>query len=158
MTKKNKGGRPSSYMPEVAEDICKLLMEGESLRSICKRPGMPAIRTVMYWLQRHDDFMQQYARAREIQAELLAEEIIEIADDSSGDVIVDDDGKEQTNHERVARSRLRVDARKWYASKLAPKRYGDRIQHEQKITITDLTDEELDKRIKELNNGQGAEN
>ncbi|AGG31951.1 hypothetical protein MU9_2906 [Morganella morganii subsp. morganii KT] len=102
--------------------------------------------------------MQQYARAREIQAELLAEEIIEIADDSSGDVIVDDDGKEQTNHERVARSRLRVDARKWYASKLAPKRYGDRIQHDQKITITDLTDDEIDKRIKELSNGQGAEN
>ncbi|MCX2589848.1 DNA packaging protein [Proteus penneri] len=153
-----KMGRPTDYMPEVAEDICNLLMLGESLRSICKRPGMPAIRTVMYWLQRNDDFMQQYARAREIQAELLAEEIIEIADDSSGDVIVDDDGKEQTNHERVARSRLRVDARKWYASKLAPKRYGDRIQHEQKITITDLTDEELDKRIKELNNGQGAEN
>ncbi len=119
---------------------------------------MPAIRTVMYWLQRHEDFMQQYARAREIQAELLAEEIIEIADDSSGDVIVDDDGKEQTNHERVARSRLRVDARKWYASKLAPKRYGDRIQHDQKITITDLTDDEIDKRIKELSNGQGAEN
>ncbi|MEQ4988038.1 DNA packaging protein [Proteus sp. fly-1089] len=158
MTKKNKGGRPSSYMPEVAEDICKLLMEGESLRQICKRPSLPAISTVMEWLQKHEEFREQYARAREIQAELLAEEIIEIADDSSGDVIVDDDGKEQTNHERVARSRLRVDARKWYASKLAPKRYGDRIQHEQKITITDLTDDELDKRIKELNNGQGAEN
>lgn len=153
-----KMGRPTDYIPEVAEDICNLLMLGESLRSICKRPGMPAIRTVMYWLQRHEDFMQQYACAREIQAELLAEEIIEIADDSSGDVIVDDDGKEQTNHERVARSRLRVDARKWYASKLAPKRYGDRIQHDQKITITDLTDDEIDKRIKELSNGQGAEN
>ncbi|MRT15312.1 hypothetical protein GJV07_24145 [Enterobacteriaceae bacterium RIT711] len=98
--------------------------------------------------------MQQYARAREVQAEILAEEIIEIADDSSGDVIVDEDGHEQTNHERVARSRLRVDARKWYASKLAPKRYGDRIQHEQKITITDLTDEELDKRLMELTNAQ----
>lgn len=109
----------------------------------------------MYWLQRHEDFMQQYARAREIQAELLAEEVIEIADDSSGDVIVvDDDGNEQTNHERVARSRLRVDARKWYASKLSPKRYGDRIQHDQKITITDLTDEELDKRLMELTNAQ----
>ncbi|HDL7100129.1 TPA: hypothetical protein PXM79_002920 [Yersinia enterocolitica] len=98
--------------------------------------------------------MQQYARARAIQAELLAEEIITIADDSSGDVIVDDDGKEQTNHERVARSRLRVDARKWYASKLAPKRYGDRVQHEQKITITDLTDEELDRRLQELQDAQ----
>ena len=108
----------------------------------------------MYWLQRHADFMQQYARAREIQAELLAEEIIEIADDSAGDVIIDDEGREQTNHERVARSRLRVDARKWYASKLAPKRYGDRVQHDQKITITDLTDEELAKPLMELTNAQ----
>ncbi|MRT15310.1 hypothetical protein GJV07_24135 [Enterobacteriaceae bacterium RIT711] len=100
--------------------------------------------------------MQQYARAREVQAEILAEEIIEIADDSSGDVFVDDDGREQTNHERVARSRLRVDARKWYASKLAPKRYGDRIQHDQKITITDLTDAELEKQIQELAHAQSG--
>lgn len=71
MATETKFGRPTDYMPEVAEDICNLLMLGESLRSICKRPGMPAIRTVMYWLQRHEDFMQQYARAREIQAELL---------------------------------------------------------------------------------------
>ena len=154
MTTEVKNGRPTDYLPEVAEDICNLLMLGESLRSICKRPGMPAIRTVMYWLQRHEDFMQQYARAREVQAELLAEEIIEIADDSSGDVTIDDEGREQTNHERVARSRLRVDARKWYASKLAPKRYGDRVQHEQNITITDLTDDELEKRLKELTHGQ----
>ncbi|MDN5449596.1 MAG: DNA packaging protein [Enterobacterales bacterium] len=154
MATDQKKGRPTDYTQEVAEDICNLLMLGESLRSICKRSDMPAIRTVMYWLQRHEDFMQQYARAREIQAELLAEEVIEIADDSSGDVIVDDEGNEQTNHERVARSRLRVDARKWYASKLSPKRYGDRIQHDQKITITDLTDEELDKRLMELTNAQ----
>lgn len=160
MATESKIGRPTDYLPEVAEDICNLLMLGESLRSVCKRPGMPAIRTLMNWLQRHEDFMQQYARAREIQAELLAEQIIEIADDSSGDVIVDEDGREQTNHERVARSRLRVDARKWYASKLAPKKYGDRIHHEQTIQITDLSDEELDRKLQELTHAQsqpGAE-
>lgn len=63
-TEQKKMGRPTDYLPEVGEDICNLLMLGESLRSICKRPGLPAIRTVMYWLQRHEDFMQQYARAR----------------------------------------------------------------------------------------------
>lgn len=125
--KSTRRGRPSDYLPEVAEDICNLLMDGESLRSICKRPGMPSIRAVMYWLQKHEDFVQQYVRAREVQADLLAEEILEIADDSAGDVVIDDEGREQTNHERVARSRLRVDARKWYASKLAPKKYGDKI-------------------------------
>lgn len=144
MTKKNKGGRPSDYMPEVAEDICKLLMEGESLRSICKRPGMPAISTVMVWLQRYEEFMEQYARAREIQAEILAEDIISLADSAIADGAA------------VAKARLQVDARKWYASKMAPKRYGDRIQHDQKITITDFTDDEIDKRIRELSNGKGA--
>lgn len=100
----------------------------------------------MEWLQRHEEFREQYAHAREVQAELLAEDIINLSD-----AVIEDGAA-------VAKARLQVDARKWYASKLAPKRYGDRIQHEQKITITDLTDEELDKRIKELNNGQGAEN
>lgn len=100
----------------------------------------------MEWLQRHEEFREQYAHAREVQAELLAEDIINLSD-----AVIEDGAA-------VAKARLQVDARKWYASKLAPKRYGDRIQHEQKITITDLTDDELDKRIKELNNGQGAEN
>ncbi|EKL07383.1 hypothetical protein VCHC17A1_3983 [Vibrio cholerae HC-17A1] len=100
----------------------------------------------MEWLQRHEEFREQYAHAREVQAELLAEDIINLSD-----AVIEDGAA-------VAKARLQVDARKWYASKLAPKRYGDRIQHEQKITITDLTDEELDKRIKELSNGQGAEN
>ena len=108
MTKKNKGGRPSSYMPEVAEDICKLLMEGESLRKICKRPSLPAISTVMEWLQRHEEFREQYAHAREVQAELLAEDIINLSD-----AVIEDGAA-------VAKARLQVDARKWYASKLAP--------------------------------------
>lgn len=142
MTKKNKGGRPSDYLPEVAEDICSLLMQGESLRKICARPGMPAISTVMVWLQRYEEFMEQYARAREVQAEILAEDIINLAD-----AAVEEGAA-------VAKARLQVDARKWYASKMAPKRYGDRIQHDQKITITDLTDEELDKRLMELTNAQ----
>ncbi|BET97691.1 terminase small subunit-like protein [Xenorhabdus taiwanensis] len=141
---KNKGGRPTDYLPEVAEDICALLMEGESLRSICKRQGMPSIRAVMYWLQRHEEFMQQYARAREIQAEVLAEDVITIADTAIAE------GAD------VAKARLQVDARKWYASKMAPKRYGDKIQHEQKITFTDMTDSELDKRIKELQHAQSG--
>ena len=160
MAPNKKMGRPSEYLPEVGEDICNLLMSGESLRSICERPGMPNRTTVFRWIQSFDGFRNQYAHAREVQADVLAEEIIEIADDSSGDVIVDEDGREQTNHERVARSRLRVDARKWYASKLAPKKYGDRIHHEQTIQITDLSDEELDRKLQELTHAQsqpGAE-
>ncbi|AYH33237.1 ubiquitin carboxyl-hydrolase [Pectobacterium parmentieri] len=147
-TEKKKIGRPSDYMPEVAEDICKLLMQGESLRAICKRQGMPHIATVMAWLHRHEEFNEQYARAREIQAEILAEDVMNIADSAIEDGAA------------VAKAKLQVDARKWYTAKVAPRRYGDRIQHEQKITITDLTDDELDRRLQELTNaqsGSGAE-
>ena len=142
MATEKKMGRPSDYMPEVASDICALLMTGESLRSICKRQGMPAMSTVTLWLTKHEEFSAQYARAREVQAEVLAEDILMLADSAVEDGAA------------VAKARLQVDARKWYASKVAPKRYGDRVHHDQKITITDLTDEELDRRLQELTNAQ----
>ena len=148
MATESKIGRPSDYTPEVANDICSLLMNGESLRSICKRPEMPVMSTVTLWLSKHEEFSVQYAHAREIQAEILAEDIIMLSDN------VVADGAE------VAKARLQVDARKWYASKVAPRRYGDRIQHDQRITITDLSDDEIDRRIQELANAQsqsGAE-
>ena len=75
------------------------------------------------------DFSTQYARAREAQAEHYIDEIIEISDDSMLDTEMGEDGIERTNHEVVARARLRVDTRKWAMSKLAPKKYGDRITH-----------------------------
>ena len=72
----------------------------------------------------------QYARAREEQADKLFREIIEIADDASGDYVTTSDGKRIVDHENIQRSRLRVDARKWAAARLAPKKYGDRVEHD----------------------------
>src|SRR5258707_6607330 len=69
-------------------------------------------------------------RAREEQADKLFREIIEIADDASGDYVTTSDGQEVVNHENIQRSRLRVDARKWAAARLAPKKYGDHISHD----------------------------
>ena len=124
-------GRPTRYTADVASTICTRLAGGESLRSICDDAAMPARSTVTGWLfdGEHEDFMDQYARAREVQAEVWADEIVSIADDSSSDVTTDKDGKEIVNHEHIQRSRLRVDTRKWVASKLLPKRYGDKLQH-----------------------------
>src|SRR5258707_1135198 len=68
------------------------------------------------------DFRDQYARAREEQADKLFREIIEIADDASGDYVTISDGKRIVDHENVQRSRLRVDARKWTAARTSP--YG----------------------------------
>ncbi|WP_179283255.1 terminase small subunit-like protein [Bordetella genomosp. 9] len=122
-------GRPSSYTDETAALICARLAEGESLRTICKAEDLPSMTTVMRWLADNAVFREQYARAREAQADKLAEEILSIADDGLNDTYVDDEGNKRTDHDVVARSRLRVDARKWLASKMAPKKYGDKIEH-----------------------------
>lgn len=121
--------RESSFTQEIADKICELIAEGESLRAICSQEGMPNKGTVLRWLA--DDerkaFRDQYTRAREAQADALFEEILEIADERANDTFTDENGNERTNHEVVARSRLRVDARKWMAGKLRPKVYGEKL-------------------------------
>lgn len=123
--------RPSSYKQETANEICERLTQGESLRAICRDDHMPDCVTVFRWLRTNDEFRSQYARAREEQAENMAGEILAIADDSRGDTEIRMDAKgneyEAPDHEWMARAKLRVDTRKWLMSKLAPKKYGDRV-------------------------------
>jgi hypothetical protein len=121
--------RPSDYTEEIAAEICEHIANGNSMRTICAADGMPAPATVYRWLIEREAFQEQYARARERQADFYAEEIIQISDDGANDTYATDTG-EATNHDVIARSRLRVDARKWYASKLAPKKYGEKITQE----------------------------
>ncbi len=152
--KSKKKGRPSLYTEPLAPEICRRLAEGESLRAICADKAMPSISTVMGWLfdGNHDEFSEQYARAREAQAEVRADEIVDIADDDTNDFTADKDGKIVANNEHIQRSRLRVDARKWIAAKLLPKRYGDKLQHtgdgggpiRVRPDLSKLTGEELD--------------
>jgi terminase small subunit-like protein len=125
-------GRPTKYSDEWAKRFCDLIAEGQSVRQICSQPGQPDKSQVYRWLDENGDFRDQYARAREEQADKLFREIIEIADDKSGDCITTSDGKPIVDHENIQRSRLRVDARKWAAAKLAPKKYGDRVEHDVK--------------------------
>lgn len=125
-------GRPSNYTTELADQICERISEGESLRHICLDDCMPNKATVFRWLSGNKEFSDQYACARDAQADTLADEIVDIADEVSKDTYVDGDGVTRTNQEAVARSRLRVDARKWVASKLKPKVYGDRIEADMK--------------------------
>lgn len=114
-------GRPSSYTDEIADDICERLANGESLRRICLTPNYPRQATVFRWIAANDKFREQYARAREAQADTLADEIIDIADGKRAEY----EGGEAD----VARDRLAMDARKWVASKLKPKIYGDKMLH-----------------------------
>lgn len=125
--------RPSKYTKKLATKICKLISTtSQGLKSICDDKKMPDVSTVHRWLAKdeHKEFQDMYTRAREAQADLLADQIIEIADDSSGDTIITEKGHLIMDSEFVARSRLKVDARKWKASKLAPRKYGDKIQQE----------------------------
>lgn len=121
-------GRPSSYSQENADSICDHIASGKSLVSWCQEAGRPSYTSVMRWLEAHESFRESYARARQDQADYLAEEIVQIADDGKNDTYFDEDGHERTNQDVIARSRLRVDARKWYASKLAPKKYGEKVE------------------------------
>jgi len=102
------------YTAELAEEFCKRMAEGRSLRSVCADADMPCTETVRKWKLTLPEFAAQYARARESRAEFLADEIIDIADAA----------------EDAQKARLQVDARKWFASKLAPKTYGDKVELE----------------------------
>ncbi|MFC3786694.1 hypothetical protein GGR90_002758 [Sphingopyxis italica] len=143
--------------------ICERLIEGDSLRTICAADNMPAMSTVFRWLAEDSDealaFSEQYARAREAQADAIFDEIIEIADDGRNDYVekLRQDGEKDTafDAEHVQRSRLRVDARKWVSSKLAPKKYGDdiRLRHANADggrLRRDYTDEEMFVRLASL--------
>tara|TARA_R100001086_G_C11694547_1_gene219570 strand:- start:3 stop:410 length:408 start_codon:yes stop_codon:yes gene_type:complete len=109
-------GRPTDYNEAIAAHICSEMAGGRSLRSICEDEGMPGRSTVFQWLAKHKEFADQYARAQEDRTTAFAEDIIEIADDG--------------NAEDVQRAKLRVDARKWLMSKMAPKKYGDKVTQE----------------------------
>lgn len=124
-------GRPTDYSQELADKICEQLASGDSMRTVAKSDGMPAMATMFRWLREKPEFREQYAKAKEEAADAYAEEMMDIADDASNDWMVrhgkDDQESWQLNGEHVQRSRLRIDTRKWIASKLKPKKYGDKI-------------------------------
>lgn len=121
-------GRPSGYSAEKAEDICAHLANGGLLIEWCRREGNPSVATVYRWMEAHKDFREAYARAREVGLHVMAEEVIAVSDDNSGDWRKDDKGNDIVDHEHVQRSRLRVDSRKWLTSKLLARQYGDKVQ------------------------------
>ena len=125
-------GRPTDYCPELIDKICDRLTQGESLKTICKDADMPNTSSIFLWLAKYPEFSDKYARAKSAQMDTMAEEIVEISDDRSNDVTVDEKGNEKVDWECVQRSKLKVDTRKWLMSKLAPKKYGElkTLQHQ----------------------------
>jgi hypothetical protein len=132
---KNPVGRPSDYSPELSDKICAAIASGLSLRTICKEESMPCVATIFNWIRRFPEFLEQYEKAKAEQADALAEEMLDIADDGTNDWMEahDKDGNAigwKVNGEHVQRSRLRLDTRKWLASKLKAKKYGDKLTQE----------------------------
>ena len=129
------------FTQEKADAVCARLTEGLSLRKSAAVCGVSAP-TVLDWCDANPAFAEQYARARARGYQLLADEIIEISDDSSGDIIATEHG-EKVDSEFVARSRLRVDSRKWMLAKMLPKVYGEKIEatHEVGDSITKIVRE-----------------
>jgi len=119
-------GRPSLYTDELAQDICDTIASNsKGIKKLCaEHPHWPNKDTIFTWLKNKPEFADQYARAKQCQIETFVDEIIEIADDSSEDQVINEQGNAVYNSEFIARSRLRIDTRKWLASKLVPKVYG----------------------------------
>lgn len=129
-TEKAKMGRPTKYSQEVADLIClRVATTSFGLRKLCSmHDDLPTSETVYEWRSKYPNFSSSYAEAKLKQADFMAEELLEIADDGTNDWMESqsEEGGEawKLNGEHVQRSRLRIDTRKWLASKLLPKQYG----------------------------------
>jgi hypothetical protein len=113
-------GNKSTCIPSVTNAICEWIASGKSLRAYCRQDDNPSLSTVMDWLndEANEDFRIKYARARETQAEVLADELMEIADEDKGDAL------------KLQHDKMKIETRQWIASKLLPKKYGNRIEYE----------------------------
>lgn len=105
-------GRPSLYTPETVDRICDRLADGESLKAICRSPGMPSERTVLGWAATRPEFRGQYDFAREMGRETIGHEVLAIADGLF------------SFPDQVKHARREIDALKWRFGRMAPKRRG----------------------------------
>jgi hypothetical protein len=133
ITKRPRGAPARLYEPDIAEEICVLIAcSDKGLQAIlASDERFPSLPTVMKWLNSNADFAQAYARAKELQADYLADQMLEIADETNGDaeLAYNKDGSvyARMNGHNVQRSKLMVEQRRWHASKLNPRRYGDKL-------------------------------
>ena len=107
-------GRPTKYTEAIADTACERIAQGKSLVNICGELDL-SYTQVMVWLKKYPDFTDNYARARQDQADWYADEIISVIDNAPSD------------RNEIERAKIKIEALKWVASKLKPKRYGDKL-------------------------------
>ena len=122
-------GRPPSK-ETIKNEVINRISNGESLLNICRDDKMPCRDTICEWLSKDKTFSDKYERAREVRADRIFDEILEIADDSSGDYVKGDEGEIVLNREAIERAKLKIDARKWILAKMVPKKYSEKMELE----------------------------
>ncbi len=154
-------GRPTDYTPELIDVVCSRIAQGESMRSITRDDSMPAMTTMFRWLRECATFRQQYETAKEESADVHADDMLDIADNQVDQPLLVDgiplmvEGKMVMIKDAVSvnHAKLRIDTRKWAASKLKPKKYGDKIAQEitgkdgGAIEVADMSDREIARRL-----------
>lgn len=133
-------GRPASYTQQLADEICiEIACSSKGIRRLCmENDHWPEPRSIYRWLKEYPEFCQQYARAKKSQIEALIDDILTIADESEGDYTMNAEGRLVVDHEHIQRAKLRIDTRKWLASKLVPKVYGNGICADIDVNDTDI--------------------
>lgn len=131
-------GRPSLFTQEIADEICRAVSTSiDGLGRLCKRhEHWPEQACINGWRLDYPNFGSQYARAKQLQADLMAEHIVDVSINRSNDELLDANGAAKPNMASIQRDRLIVDSYKWIASKLMPKVYGDKQQVDTNVTIT----------------------
>jgi predicted CopG family antitoxin len=145
-------GRPSAYDPEKADGVLDRVAAGATLTAACRAAGVPK-GTFLEWKRAdRDGLSDRYARARDLQLEHWADEIVDIADDAGRDPRVGADGGLAVDHAQVQRCRLRIDSRKWLLSKLKPERYGEgaRLKVDGQVSFSELVTRAAEKRRKAI--------
>jgi len=113
---------------KIFNKICLKISGGMALRNVLKLRGMPSSQTFYKWLREDEVKSKQYTRVCNDRADKIFEDILDICDMTENDVIADAYGNPVVNYNVIQRDRLRVDTRKWYLSKLNPKKYSDKVQ------------------------------
>lgn len=119
--------RTASEIEVLFKKIIAEIEQGSSLRAALRKYAPLRMSTFHNWLDKDESKRDRYARATQLRAEAIFEDILNIADENYRDTYVDENGIERTDHDVVQRAKLRVDARKWILAKMQPTKYGDKL-------------------------------
>jgi len=128
-------GRPTTYSPELAEYVCKMIAtHSYGLKKLTRMyEEFPSQSTIYAWLYDHKEFSGQYFEARRLQAAVLADSMLDVPDEIP--TYEDEKGNERIDSGMLGKAKLEYEIRKWHAAKMAPRMFGDKQQTESTVTV-----------------------